>query len=180
MFSNVVVFLGLAPRPPGSASRSLGTSSCQHPLITSPYPAGLNASSLGKKTFHAKKASIMFRVVREKREEFPFLGGKPPNPPGSASRKVWAHVLLRSRTDAFCFFFWKKKELLSKILVFPERSETIFHFLGASPQTPLVPLRGRFGVHVLLRSRTNAFCFFFWKKKKLSCKIRPHSFSRKK
>jgi hypothetical protein len=44
--------------------------------------------------------------------------------------------------------------------------------LGASPQTPVVPLRGSFGAQVLLRSRTNAFCFFFWKKKNVTGRIK--------
>jgi hypothetical protein len=38
-----------------------------------------------------------------------FLGGKPPNPPGSASRKVWGPGHSAKQNYAFCFFFWKKK-----------------------------------------------------------------------
>jgi hypothetical protein len=34
-----------------------------------------------------------------------FLGGKPPNPPGSASRKVWGSRLPAKQNNAFCFFF---------------------------------------------------------------------------
>jgi hypothetical protein len=66
------------------------------------------------------------------------------------------------QNNAFCFFFWKKKDTIRPI-----------SFLGASPQTPRVGFAEFWGWNRLLRSRTNAFCFFFWKKKDT---IRPISF----
>jgi hypothetical protein len=39
-------------------------------------------------------------------------------------------------------------------------------FLGASPQTPVAPLRGELAVLWSSAKQNNAFCFFFWKKKK--------------
>jgi hypothetical protein len=41
-------------------------------------------------------------------------------------------------------------------------------FLRASPQTPWVGFAELWVWDSLLRSRTNAFCFFFWKKKRLA------------
>jgi hypothetical protein len=42
-------------------------------------------------------------------------GARPPDPPGSASPRVGSTNLLRSRTNAFCFFFWKKKNTIQSI-----------------------------------------------------------------
>jgi hypothetical protein len=57
---------------------------------------------------------------------------------------------------AFSFFFWKKKNVIRRI----------DGLLGASPQTPVVPLRGRFwGPNCLLRSRTTLFASFSGKRR---------------
>jgi hypothetical protein len=74
-------------------------------------------------------------------------------------RNVQSHTLLRSRTNAFCFFFWKKKNTTN-----PIDSQKI-NLLGASPQTPVVPLRGRFGKPLFFCEAEQHFCFFFWKNK---------------
>jgi hypothetical protein len=54
------------------------------------------------------------------------------------------------------------------LLLFLEKDTSrLVGFLGASPQTPVVPLRGRFGFPFSAK-QNNAFCFFFWKKKETS------------
>jgi hypothetical protein len=76
------------------------------------------------------------------------------------------------------FFFWKKKNLARLIdtalrtvgypRTFCEAEQTLFaSFSGKRRilQGPLPPLFGGLESTNLLRSRTNAFCFFFWKKK---------------
>jgi hypothetical protein len=50
--------------------------------------------------------------------------------------------------------FWKKKTTTRPIGV-----------LRANPQTARVGFAEVWVAHGFLRSRTNAFCFFFWKKK---------------
>jgi hypothetical protein len=57
------------------------------------------------------------------------------------------------------------------LLLFLEKEESYLvekeeiGFLGARPQTPRVGFAEVWVGHNLLQSRTNAFCFFFWKKK---------------
>jgi hypothetical protein len=102
------------------------------------------------------EAELRFLLLFLEKEEYiprRVLSGASPRPRGSASRKVWVALLSAKQNYAFCFFFWKKKNIL-----------LVGFFLGPAPD-PMVPLRGRFGLHYFLRSRTNAFCFFFWKKK---------------
>jgi hypothetical protein len=61
-----------------------------------------------------------YAFLLEKEDSFGiFLGGKPPNPPGSASRKVWVPGSSAKQNYAFYFFFRKKKTLIR--LVFPTK-----------------------------------------------------------
>jgi hypothetical protein len=61
-------------------------------------------------------------------------------PPGKASSRFELRKgLLRSRTNAFCFFFWKKKDTITPIdSLVVENLTKLFLFLGARPQTPWV------------------------------------------
>jgi hypothetical protein len=130
----MMVSLRASPRPPGSA-----------------WP-----SFLGTQTFCEAELTLFasFSGKRRKWLYVEFCWGHAPRPPGFA--EIWAANLLRSRTNAFCFFFWKKKKVALRGVL-----------LGARPQTPWVGFAEIWAAN-LLRSRTNAFCFFFWKKKKVA------------
>jgi hypothetical protein len=53
-----------------------------------------------------------------------------------------------------------------RFLLFLEKEENRRVLLGARPRAPWVGVAEGWAAKRLLRSRTNAFCFFFWKKKK--------------
>jgi hypothetical protein len=57
------------------------------------------------------------------------------------------------QNNAFCFFFWKKKNSRKQIA-----------FLGASPQTPRVGFAEIWVRRALLRSRTTLFASFAGKR----------------
>jgi hypothetical protein len=88
--------------------------------------------------------------------------GQAPKPPGSASPSYgYGTTFCEAEQTLFASFFLEKEE--------SHQSNSCFSdfFLGASPQTPWVGFAELWVWNNLLRSRTNAFCFFFWKKKKL-------------
>jgi hypothetical protein len=77
----------------------------------------------------------------------------------------------------------QNKRFLLLFLEKEEVGETEWSIYWGGGQPPVVPLRGRFEAQDLLRSRTNAFCFFFWKKKKLAKRsktVTPVVFEKKK
>jgi hypothetical protein len=72
-------------------------------------PTIASSEDLGFKTFalcffSGKQKNMIHKTIDQ------LVGGKPPNPRGSASRKVWGSGHSAKRNNAFCFFFWKKKK----------------------------------------------------------------------
>jgi hypothetical protein len=134
----------------------------QTPVV--PLRGRFGSLSLLRSRTNARKRRVLleYTITETINALLVFFGGKPPNPRGSASRKVWVPKSSAKQNKRFLLFSGKRRIVLEYTIT------EIMHYsflLGASPQTPVVPLRGRFGSLSLLRSRTNAFCFFFWKKK---------------
>jgi hypothetical protein len=95
---------------------------------------------------------LLFFLEKEAYHENNCSWGQAPKPPGSASPSfgLWKFSSTK-QNNAFCFFFWKKKDIMGTIAC----------------QTPRVGF-AEFWVWRLSSAKQNyAFCFFFWKKKKI-------------
>jgi hypothetical protein len=74
------------------------------------------------------------------------------------------------QTNDFCFFFWGKKELIPQRFAFAP-IEFLGKFQPGNEETSSKPIRRDFGEKKTLSAKqNNAFCFFFWKRKKTTTK----------
>jgi hypothetical protein len=101
---NCLFSWGQAPKPPGSASPRDGS------------------EMVSAKTFC--EAEQRFLLLFLEKEEYNrligyFLGGKPPNPLGRLRRGLGRKWFRRrpsaKQNNAFCFFFWKKKNATNQL-----------------------------------------------------------------
>jgi hypothetical protein len=89
------------------------------------------------------------------------IGGTPPNPPGRLRRVLGSLFSSAKQNNAFCFFFWKKKDIVWAIDTLTEP------IIGGTPPNPLGRLRRVLDSLLSSAKQNNAFCFFFWKKKNI-------------
>jgi hypothetical protein len=111
--------------------------------------------------FLEKEESIP-SIVSFKERRSSFSWGKAPKPPGSASPIYGPEEPSAEQNNAFCFFFWKKKNIFHQL--FPLRKEDHL-FLGGKPPNPQGRLRRYMGLRNLLRSRTTLFASFSGKRR---------------
>jgi hypothetical protein len=87
------------------------------------------------------------------------------NPQLVGFAEVWVDQPSAKQNYAFCFFFWKKKNIITVVGLL-----LVECFLGARPQTPWVGF-AEFWVDKHSAKQNHAFCFFFWKKKNTTTRV---------
>jgi hypothetical protein len=86
-----------------------------------------------------------------------FLGARPQTPRVGFA-EAWATRSSAKRNNAFCIFFWKRKNFTTPMFL---DISTLIDFLGASPQTPRVGFAEVWATRCSAK-RNKAFCFFFF------------------
>jgi hypothetical protein len=94
-----------------------------------------------------------------------FWGARPPKPPWVGFAEGWANKPSAKQNNAFCFFFWKKKNLTNPIGLFAV--SLMLSLRGTPPKLPWVGFAEGWANKPSAK-QNNAFCFFFWKKKNLT------------
>jgi hypothetical protein len=86
-----------------------------------------------------------------------FCWGQAPRPPGSASPRFGVKQSSAKQNNAFCFFFWKKKNMMR--VIYHEVS-----FWGARPPDPPGSASPRFGVKPIFCEAEQRFLLLFLEK----------------
>jgi hypothetical protein len=137
-----------------------------------PDPLGRLRRSLGTHTFCEAEQRFLLLFLEKEEYHGPigslcgWLLGACPQTPWVGFAEVWVPIPSAKQNNAFCFFFWKKKNIMDQLV------HSVVGFWGHAPRPPgsASPKSGSCCPLAIV----GAFCFFFWKKKVTNALIVVH------